>query len=255
MKKQLILHIPHADITIPDKTGYLISDEQLKNEQLVLTDWYTDELYDTGKDVIVKAEFSRFFCDAERFEDDSRESMSKIGMGVLYTKTVNQDLMREYDDEFKERVLDAYYRPHHQRLTSAVAQQLDSGGKGLIVDCHSFPDNAFTRRLLKGDLMPDFSIGIDAYHTPQELIDYSLNFFREKGHSITIDDPFSGTMVPMAYYKKDKRVSSIMLEINRWLYLQGDTNLKSDGFEETQRLVAGFLDGIRALVYDLDGGM
>jgi N-formylglutamate amidohydrolase len=85
MNKQLILHIPHTDTTIPDKTGYLLSDAALKHEQLVLTDWYTDELYHSDEDIVIKAEFSRIFCDVERFADDELEVRSRIGMGALST--------------------------------------------------------------------------------------------------------------------------------------------------------------------------
>ena len=34
-----------------------------------------------------------------------------------------------------------------------------------------------------------------------------------------VDSPFAGTIVPMKYYKKDKRVYSVMIEINRKTYM------------------------------------
>ena len=39
------------------------------------------------------------------------------------------------------------------------------------------------------------------------------------GYSTARDQPFSGTIVPMKHYRKDQRVQSLMIEINRWLYL------------------------------------
>ena len=33
-----------------------------------------------------------------------------------------------------------------------------------------------------------------------------------------LDSPFAGTIVPMKYYEKDKRVYSVMIEVNRKLY-------------------------------------
>lgn len=53
-------------------------------ESLILTDWYTDELFKLEPVTTVQANFSRLFCDAERFVDDSQEVMAKKGMGVLY---------------------------------------------------------------------------------------------------------------------------------------------------------------------------
>ena len=36
------------------------------------------------------------------------------------------------------------------------------------------------------------------------------------------NQPFSGTIVPMKHYRKDQRVQSLMIEINRWFYLAED---------------------------------
>ena len=46
--------------------------------------------------------------------------------------------------------------------------------------------------------------------------------------------PNSGTIVPMEYYQKDIRVSSVMIEINRALYMYEATGLKSENFENVQ---------------------
>ena len=42
------------------------------------------------------------------------------------------------------------------------------------------------------------------------------------GYSTARDQPFSGSIVPMKHYHKDQRVQSLMIEINRWLYLAED---------------------------------
>ena len=43
----------------------------------------------------------------------------------------------------------------------------------------------------------------------------------------------------MEYYKKDERVQSIMLEVNRRLYLSGTE--KSDGYEKIKEVVQEYL--------------
>ena len=48
------------------------------------------------------------------------------------------------------------------------------------------------------------------------------------GYSTARDQPFSGTIVPMKYYRKDHRVQSLMIEINRWLYLGEDYSVDSE---------------------------
>ena len=54
------------------------------------------------------------------------------------------------------------------------------------------------------------------------------------GYSTARDQPFSGTIVPMKHYQKDRRVQSLMIEINRWLYLGEDYSVDS---ERTKTLV------------------
>ena len=41
-----ILHIPHSSTNIPLFEGYLKPNERLIEEMNLLTDWFTDELYD-----------------------------------------------------------------------------------------------------------------------------------------------------------------------------------------------------------------
>ena len=55
------------------------------------------------------------------------------------------------------------------------------------------------------------------------------------GYSTARDQPFSGTIVPIKHHQKDQRVQSLMIEINRWLYLGEDYSVDS---ERTKTLVS-----------------
>ncbi len=243
--KQLILHIPHSSVNIPLKDGYVVSDEVLNKEILKLTDWYTDDLFHSPEEISVIAEFSRVFCDPERFSDDSQETMAKFGMGVLYEKSDAGNIIRTVSSELRERILKEYYWKHHGKLSNAVAEQLDKFGSALIIDCHSYPSKPFIRDLNKDDNRPDFNIGTDRFHTPQKLIDISKEFFSSKGYSLGIDWPYSGSLVPLEYYQKNKNVESIMLEINRGLYLNEPTNEKSENYREIKNVTNEFLNEIK----------
>jgi N-formylglutamate amidohydrolase len=67
----------------------------------------------------------------------------------------------------------------------------------------------------------------NSFHTPNKLIKISIAFFKERNLSLGVDYPFNGSIVPMEYYKKNRNVESIMLEINRKLYLKEGTKEKS----------------------------
>ena len=245
--KKLILHIPHSSTLIPIKEGYCVSEEILYQEILKLTDWYTDDLFENEIDSSIKAPFSRIFCDTERFADDTHEIMAQFGMGVLYNKTDSGESLRNISPELRKHILENYYWKHHNILTDRVKYQLEKIGVATIVDCHSFPQIPIIRALDKSDFRPDFNIGTDVFHTPKKLIEASISFFKEHGYSLGVDKPYSGSIVPMPYYQKEKRVQSIMLEINRRLYLNEHSNVKSIQYEATKQVVQEFLNVIREI--------
>jgi N-formylglutamate deformylase len=243
--KKLILHIPHSSTVLPFKEGYCVSDEILNHEILKLTDWYTDDLFENKIDCSIKANFSRIFCDTERFSDDNEEVMAHFGMGVLYEKTDTGEPLRNVTPELRKHILNNYYWKHHNHLSESVSIQLEQFGKATIVDCHSFPQIPIIRALDKSDFRPDFNIGTDAFHTSQKLINLSIDFFNERGFSLGLDSPYSGSIVPMDYYQKNNKVQSIMLEINRKLYINEPSNEKSTRYPEIKQVVQEFLKMIR----------
>jgi N-formylglutamate deformylase len=103
-------------------------------------------------------------------------------------------------------------------------------GVCLIVDCHSFssvplphePDQAANR--------PDFCVGTDSFHTPAAVRDAIVAAAQSEGYSVAVDAPFSGALVPISYYGKDRRVLSVMIEVNRRLYMEGHSGVKAPGF-------------------------
>ncbi|MFE8422488.1 N-formylglutamate amidohydrolase [Tenacibaculum sp. ZH5_bin.1] len=246
----MILHIPHSSIKFPNKDGFVISKEELSQEVLRLTDWYTDELFESKEWESVKADFSRIFCDTERFSDNSKEVMFKYGMGVLYEKSDDGNSIRIVTEELRENILTNYYWKHHSDLNKAVLRELKEFGESLIIDCHSFPDTPLKRDLDQSLNRPDFNIGTDSFHTPKKLIDASIDFFKLKDFSLGVDKPYSGSIVPIDFYEKDKRVGSIMLEVNRKLYLQGSTNIKSDNFQKIKELIKEYLEIINSVFYN-----
>ena len=88
---------------------------------------------------------------------------------------------------------------------------------------------------------PDFNIGTDAFHTPGCIVDTAVEFFSHEGFTLGIDRPYHGTMVPVKYYRKDKHVASVMLEVNRKLYLAEGSRLKNERFDEIKGMISRFL--------------
>jgi len=213
----IILNIPHCSGIIPEeyRNDLRLTDEELESEISLLTDVDTDKLF-TGYTSII-AEVSRLICDTERFLDANKEPMEKRGMGVVYTKTADGRPLREPDEKKRRYFIDKYYIPYHDRLNKAVASILEQYGKCLIIDCHSFSNEV--PFIENGE---DVCIGVDKYHTSEALSRYVINRFKSLGYTVEVNKPFAGAIVPMKYYKKDKRVESIMFEINKRIYTQSE---------------------------------
>lgn len=247
----MILHIPHASTVIPYSDGFCCTHEQLAAEIRLLTDHYTDELFFLQDSVIIQSPCSRIFCDMERFADDAMEPTSHLGMGVLYTHADNGDVLRFVTPELRSKILDEYYYPHHQRLTEAVDIELRSNGRACIIDCHSFPDQPLERDADRRGDRPDFNIGTDPFHTPHEWLEKSVEFFGNRGYSLGMDWPYTGSIVPMKHYRNDSQVLSIMLEVNRRLYMDEITGERLPEFLSVERIVQDYLSMIHSMLHGI----
>ena len=98
MKSCAVLHIPHSSTAIPTdiRAAISLSNAALDNELLVMTDWFTDEIFSSEKLEIPATTFpvSRLVVDPERFVLDADEPMAKVGMGVIYNKTSHGEILR-----------------------------------------------------------------------------------------------------------------------------------------------------------------
>jgi N-formylglutamate deformylase len=243
-----ILHIPHASQSIPEKylPYFLIDPVTLDLEILKMTDHFTDELFANSScnAQTLKFPLSRLLVDPERFPDDSKEPMTAVGMGCLYTKTHNGRALKNVD-EIRTELMSQFYYDHHHKFENLVLDGLQMEGKVLIIDCHSFPKFPLPYELDQRNDRAEFCLGTDTFHTHYEIRDFTKRFLENEGYGVAINRPFSGSIVPMEFYQKDKRVQSIMIEIRRDLYMDEIAGTKSSEFEDMKNLMG-------KLIYELD---
>jgi N-formylglutamate amidohydrolase len=243
----MILHIPHSSRAIPEnlRDQIVLSDEDLSTELTLMTDAFTDELFALPETAIVRFPISRLLVDVERFLNDIEEPMSRVGMGVIYTRTAfGNTLRRSLQWQEVRNLVSEYYEPHHRKLFAEVNNELERYGKALIVDCHSFPSHPLPCDMDQSVPRPEFCIGTDSFHTPIELIQVAQRTIKGSGYTVGIDWPYSGTLVPMPFYKKDHRVASILIEVNRGLYMDELTGAKTVGFD----IIKGVIQTLLALI-------
>ena len=252
---KVIVHIPHSSTNIPElfRREFLPEKEKLHSELLCMTDWYTDELFACEGCHMVVHSVSRLVCDPERFLDPDEESMWQKGMGMYYTRTSDGERMKNSPLSSEEgwqsyaRAL-AIYQKHHNRLRSAVGEQVERYGKALLIDGHSFPASALPYEFNRDPRQkrPDICLGADTDFTPESLLAFAEEFFTEQGLRVAVNTPFAGTIVPEPFYsRKDRRVRSLMIEVNRSLYMNEETGEKKASFHEIKAILQVFLQRVR----------
>ena len=228
-----ILHIPHASTMIPEQyvRSFHLSEEELCEELLLMTDHFTDELFpcDFTSFDCLKFPVSRLLVDPERFASDKDEIMSKVGMGCIYEKTHNGKPLKNAS-KIRDELISKYYQPHHETFTNMVDESLKLTSECLIVDCHSFPKKPLPYELNQDPERAEICIGTDSFHTPKKLTEYFFTAFCDAGYFVSIDTPFSGSIVPSKFYQSEKRVQSVMIEVRRDLYMNEETGQKTNNF-------------------------
>ncbi|MCL2634084.1 MAG: N-formylglutamate amidohydrolase [Oscillospiraceae bacterium] len=236
----ILLHIPHSSLNIPqnDRKHILLDDSALEKEKLIMTDRHLDELC---KDIPVNmliSEISRLVVDMERYDDDSQEPMAKHGMGVVYTSTHDEKPLRTVTDEYRAELIQKYYKLYHDELKLMCNDILNRHGECLIIDLHSFSSKPIFCYDYS-DTLPDICIGFNGESSP--LANGAKRFFEEKGLTVKFNYPFSGAIIPTGL---EGKIESVMIEINRKLYMDEETGVISDGFNSIKSHIKDFVDSL-----------
>ncbi|MFE3518768.1 N-formylglutamate amidohydrolase [Streptomyces sp. NPDC059166] len=248
----VLLHVPHSSRVIPPdvRDGILLDDEELETELDHITDSYTAEVAALASAACPSPPWqfvnglSRLVVDPERFPDD-REEMLAVGMGAVYTGTTHRGRLRPSGTD-TEPLLERYFHPYARAMTAAVDERLAATGRAVVVDVHSYPSVALPYELHRTGPRPPVCLGTDAFHTPRRLSARAEAEFSGFGRT-GLDSPFSGTYVPLKHYGKDARVSALMIEIRRDLYMTEPGGPAGPGLDLTASALA-------ALVVALTGG-
>jgi len=219
-----VIHIPHASTVVPAaaRSSIALSEKELQHELLTMTDHFTDELFRVSENLAKAVTFpvSRLVVDPERFVNDRDEPMAAKGMGVIYTLTSSgQPLRKAPSMQERDELISMYYFPHHLGLAQEVDAALAMHDRCLIIDAHSFASRPLPHEADQHPDRCDICVGTDPFHTPTWLADFTVHAFRNRDYRVEVNRPFGGSLVPEKHYRQDKRILSIMIEVNRGLYM------------------------------------
>ncbi len=250
----VLVHVPHAGLRIPTdlRADLLLDDAELARELLLMTDHGTAELAqglgDLGATLLVN-HVSRLVVDVERFPDPREESMERVGMGAVYTRTSQLAPLRDGDrvDAIRADLVARFHTPWHAALTKEVARLLASHGCCTIVDLHSYPSRALPYELSPGTPRPEVCIGTDARATPEALARRAEEVLADHGFATARDTPFSGAITP-AVFAGNPSVASIMIEVRRDVVVDEATGAPHAGLADLRGALAELVAGLALTV-------
>ena len=226
----ILLHIPHSSTSFPSESTYSFTD--LDEEEKLLIDYYTDELFvprEQERNICsVVFPYCRLYCDVERLVNDPLEDK---GLGISYRRTVDSDYL-PFEERSFSRLNEAfkYYADFHADVSKKIVE-MTSMNKILLIDCHSFSALPNLLNLTPPDI--DICIGYNDDETRPytNTIDNIVQFFKSLGYKVGINEPFSNSKtfpVPVEYH-------SVMIEVNKRLYMNERTLDKIDSFYKLKR--------------------
>jgi N-formylglutamate amidohydrolase len=121
---------------------------------------------------------------------------------------------------------------------------LHNHGKALIFDIHSYPEQALPYEINGDCKRPEICIGTDDFHTTECLTRITCLAFESIGLEVAINSPYSGSIVPSRFYHSDQRVSSIMIEIRRDMYMDQNTGNQTNKFTSFSKILHKALENI-----------
>lgn len=243
----VILHVPHASraITPEARAGLLAGDAALAEELDHLTDAHTDLIAHSAAEAtavrpwIFENRWSRLVVDPERFPDD-REEMRAVGMGAVYTAGFAGRKLRDDDSVRDEALLRTHFVPYSDALAALVADRLAVAGQAIIVDVHSYSTATLPYEIHREGARPPVCLGTDRDHTPGRLLSAARAAFPRNA----LNTPFAGCYVPLAYYRTDPRVSSLMIEIRRDGYMAEPGGPPHEGLPRVAAALTGLITSI-----------
>lgn len=250
MRKNAIIHVPHASLNLPhifyDKL--LLDKDYIDRENIYISDYLVDKFIPEHYENVIRFNYSRLFCDVERFKEDKLEKMAKIGMGCIYEKDSNGNSFITVNDQYRNTVISNYYDKHHQLLRDLTEKMIKLYDRCYIVDLHSFSDD-FVFKIFGVDNCPDICIGYQKEFRNEELLKLTIYHFKKYHYKVGINYPYKGSMVPDKYYHtKDSRVNSIMIELNKRIYLDKNEKLNASKYNRLKECMDEYFKSVNDFI-------
>jgi N-formylglutamate amidohydrolase len=211
---------------------------------------YVDQIWGEAPNLgatLLYASFPSFWIDANRNELDIdaeliegewpvplQPTVSKRGLGLLKSKSRYGEPVHERKltvAEVMER-LEKYHRPYYAELAQNLERLKSGFGFVAQLSCHCMSAVGAPTHPDPGQDRPDFNLGnVNGKTCSKEFMAFVESTIKSLGYSVGVNFPYNGGELNARFGAPDKGVESIMVEINKKLFMDTRTFKKTPGFE------------------------
>jgi N-formylglutamate amidohydrolase len=259
----LVLDSPHSGTEYPDDFRARVTREQLRQAE----DSFVDELYASGPvsgATLIAARFPRSYIDPNRSFLDIDASLmdapwpgpaipsrkTQLGIGLIWRllDTGEPIYARKLTvDEVKQRIV-GYHQPYQRAVKDALDEAFDHFGAVWHINCHSM--SALSDALSEegpGKTRADFVLGDrDGTTCEPGFTAFVAETLKGMGYSVKVNDPYKGVELVRAFSDPKAGRHSLQIEVNRKLYMNERTRLKTPGFAALQRDITALVSRVAA---------
>jgi len=174
-------------------------------------------------------------------------AVSKRGLGLLKSKSRYGEPVQEKKLTYEEVEyrLETYHRPYHRELRALIERHRAAYGFVYHISCHCMSAVGAPTHPDAGKPRADFCLGnLNGKTASDEFIEFVADEIRNLGRSCTINDPYSGGEINARYGDPAAGVQSIMVEINKKLFMDINTFQRTAGFDRVKADVSTALAAI-----------
>ncbi len=237
----VVLDSPHSGRGFPADFGHCLTERQLRSGE----DIDIHELYADAPSLgapLLEALFSRTYVDPNRAAGDidplllsspwpyrefpyayAPSGKASIGKAVVWRNLDdNQPIYGQTlaPEAVKHRI-DAYLLPYQSALSQLVDRAHSAHGLAVHINCHSMePVGGAMSEGGLGKRRADVVLGDrDGSTCDPDLTTWVSDFFRGKGYSVAINDPYKGVELVRQFSNPKAGRHSLQLELNKALYM------------------------------------
>lgn len=221
----LLVSVPHDGRKLPGDIEARMTPE---GRRLPDTDWHIAKLYGFARGLgasILVAEYSRYVVDLNRPPGDESLYPGQLKTGICPVETFAGEALYEEEvaitEEERERRVEAYWRPYHDKLCACLDELKQQHGYALLWDAHSIPSRV--PRLFDGEL-PELNIGTNNGQSCPPAVEQAVaDVARNSPYSTVVNERFRGGYITRHYGEPEAKIYAIQLEMAQRCYMDEDT--------------------------------